>query len=95
MAQNNFISDEIDREATKMWPDTYHQNFLPGKNIILKTIETFSTISSKLWYESKKVAYCNVHNWLPLLSGMARNGTAYSVKNLNHYFTEQNIKFQY
>jgi len=41
MAQNSFVQDEIDREATKVQADAYLQKSLPGKGIPLKTTQVF------------------------------------------------------
>ena len=44
MAQNNFISDEIDHEATKVRADAHLQKSLPVIGISLKTTQRFITI---------------------------------------------------
>ena len=49
MGQNNFILDEIDHEATKVLTDTHHHNWLPGKDIPIKTSKDFLTIACKLY----------------------------------------------
>ena len=49
MAQNSFFLDTIEREATKAWANAHHHNFLPGKDIVPKTIQTFLTTSCKLY----------------------------------------------
>ena len=43
MAQNSFISDNIDREAMKAPADTHRQNWLPGNDFPIKTTEAFLT----------------------------------------------------
>ena len=49
MAQNNFISDEIDREATKVRANIHVQKSLPGIGILLKIPQTFITIFWELY----------------------------------------------
>ena len=49
MAQNNFISDEIDREATKVRADAHLQKSLPVIGISLKTTQSFITIFWELY----------------------------------------------
>ena len=41
MAQNSFVLDEINREATKVRADAHLQKSLPGKGIPLKTTQAF------------------------------------------------------
>ena len=41
MAQNSFVLDEIDHEATKVWTNAHLQKSLPGKSIPLKIIQVF------------------------------------------------------
>ena len=49
VAQNNFISDEIGCEATKVRADTQLQKSLPGKGIPLKTTQAFLKIFRELY----------------------------------------------
>ena len=49
-----------------------------------------TSVACVIIYATYRLATIN-----PLLSGTARNGTAYSVKILNHHFAERNTKFQY
>ena len=48
MAQNSFILDDVDREAMKAPADAHHQNWLPGNDFQIKTIEAFLTIACEL-----------------------------------------------
>ena len=49
MAQNSFVLDEIDREATKVRADAHLQKSLPGKGIPLKTTQAFLKIFKELY----------------------------------------------
>ena len=49
MAQNRFVLDEIDREATKLQADAHLQKSLPGKGIQLKTTQAFLKIFRELY----------------------------------------------
>ena len=41
MNQNSIFVDAIDREAIKGQTDAHHQKSLPGKDIMLKTTQSF------------------------------------------------------
>ena len=49
MAQNSFILDDFDREAMKVPADAHHQNWLPGNDFPIKTIEAFLTIACEFY----------------------------------------------
>ena len=49
MAQNSFVLDEIDREATKVRADAHLQKSLPGKAIPLKATQAFLKIFWELY----------------------------------------------
>ena len=48
MDQNSFFSDTINREAIKAPTDALFQKSLPGKDITLKTTQTFFKNTSEL-----------------------------------------------
>ena len=49
MAQNTSFLDAIDREATQARANTHCHNSLPGKDVPLKTTQTFITTSCELY----------------------------------------------
>ena len=50
MAQNSCLSDEIDRETTKVRADAHLQKSCPAKGIALKITEAFLTIFWGLYF---------------------------------------------